>query len=94
MCDVGGQRSKRKCRFECFLIPSSELDQMVGKIDDQCLTESLSIFERIVNNQVFSNVAIILFLNETDLLEEKLQMLSTRDYFLEFEEDSHCLRDV
>ncbi|XP_021104243.1 guanine nucleotide-binding protein subunit alpha-13 isoform X2 [Heterocephalus glaber] len=58
------------------------------------LTESLNIFETIVNNRVFSNVSIILFLNKTDLLEEKVQIVSIKDYFLEFEGDPHCLRDV
>uniref|UniRef100_A0AC11EAW3 G protein subunit alpha 13 n=1 Tax=Ovis aries TaxID=9940 RepID=A0AC11EAW3_SHEEP len=29
-----------------------------------------------------------------DLLEEKVQIVSIKDYFLEFEGDPHCLRDV
>ncbi|CAH6776345.1 Gna13 [Phodopus roborovskii] len=103
MVDVGGQRSERKRWFECFdsvtsilfLVSSSEFDQVL--MEDRLtnrLTESLNIFETIVNNRVFSNVSIILFLNKTDLLEEKVQVVSIKDYFLEFEGDPHCLRDV
>uniref|UniRef100_H9G5Q4 Archaelysin family metallopeptidase 2 n=1 Tax=Anolis carolinensis TaxID=28377 RepID=H9G5Q4_ANOCA len=84
MVDVGGQRSERKRWFECFdsvtsilfLVSSSEFDQVLME-DRQTnrLTESLNIFETIVNNRVFSNVSIILFLNKTDLLEEKVQKM-------------------
>uniref|UniRef100_A0A8B9PC10 G protein subunit alpha 13 n=1 Tax=Apteryx owenii TaxID=8824 RepID=A0A8B9PC10_APTOW len=103
MVDVGGQRSERKRWFECFdsvtsilfLVSSSEFDQVLME-DRQTnrLTESLNIFETIVNNRVFSNVSIILFLNKTDLLEEKVQKVSIKDYFPEFEGDPHCLTDV
>ncbi|KYO30953.1 guanine nucleotide-binding protein subunit alpha-13 [Alligator mississippiensis] len=103
MVDVGGQRSERKRWFECFdsvtsilfLVSSSEFDQVL--MEDRLtnrLTESLNIFETIVNNRVFSNVSIILFLNKTDLLEEKVQKVSIKDYFPEFEGDPHCLTDV
>ncbi|KFP56855.1 Guanine nucleotide-binding protein subunit alpha-13, partial [Cariama cristata] len=103
MVDVGGQRSERKRWFECFdsvtsilfLVSSSEFDQVLME-DRQTnrLTESLNIFETIVNNRVFSNVSIILFLNKTDLLEEKVQKVSIKDYFPEFEGNPHCLIDV
>ena len=59
------------------------------------LKESLDIFEVIVNNSYFTNVSIILFLNKTDLLEEKVEhgvLLST--YFPEFQGDSLNLADV
>ncbi|XP_070793832.1 guanine nucleotide-binding protein subunit alpha-13 isoform X1 [Pituophis catenifer annectens] len=103
MVDVGGQRSERKRWFECFdsvtsilfLVSSSEFDQVL--MEDRLtnrLTESLNIFETIVNNRVFSNVSIILFLNKTDLLEEKVQKVSIKDYFEEFEGDPHNLTDV
>ncbi|XP_015665852.1 guanine nucleotide-binding protein subunit alpha-13 [Protobothrops mucrosquamatus] len=103
MVDVGGQRSERKRWFECFdsvtsilfLVSSSEFDQVL--MEDRLtnrLTESLNIFETIVNNRVFSNVSIILFLNKTDLLEEKVQKVSIKDYFPDFEGDPHNLTDV
>ncbi|KAG2460775.1 GNA13 protein, partial [Polypterus senegalus] len=103
MVDVGGQRSERKRWFECFdsvtsilfLVSSSEFDQVLME-DRQTnrLTESLNIFETIVNNRVFSNVSIILFLNKTDLLEEKVKIVDIKDYFPEYTGDSHSLNDV
>ncbi|XP_052467292.1 guanine nucleotide-binding protein subunit alpha-13 isoform X2 [Carassius gibelio] len=103
MVDVGGQRSERKRWFECFdsvtsilfLVSSSEYDQVLME-DRQTnrLTESLSIFETIVNNRVFASVSIILFLNKTDLLEEKVKNVNIKDYFPEFTGDPHNLPDV
>ncbi|KPP71342.1 Guanine nucleotide-binding protein subunit alpha-13-like [Scleropages formosus] len=103
MVDVGGQRSERRRWFECFdsvtsilfLVSSSEFDQVLME-DRQTnrLTESLNIFETIVNNRVFSNVSIILFLNKTDLLEEKVRTVAIKDYFPEYEGEPHNLADV
>ncbi|XP_008328699.1 guanine nucleotide-binding protein subunit alpha-13b [Cynoglossus semilaevis] len=103
MVDVGGQRSERRRWFECFdsvtsilfLVSSSEYDQVLME-DRQTnrLSESLNIFETIVNNRVFSNVSIILFLNKTDLLEEKVKQVSIKDYFSEFSGDPTSLADV
>ncbi|KAM9394381.1 guanine nucleotide-binding protein subunit alpha-13b [Pholidichthys leucotaenia] len=103
MVDVGGQRSERRRWFECFdsvtsilfLVSSSEYDQVLME-DRQTnrLSESLNIFETIVNNRVFSNVSIILFLNKTDLLEQKVKQVSIKDYFPEFSGDSTSLADV
>ncbi|XP_051995972.1 guanine nucleotide-binding protein subunit alpha-13b [Xyrauchen texanus] len=103
MVDVGGQRSERRRWFECFesvtsilfLVSSSEYDQVLME-DRQTnrLMESLNIFETIVNNRVFSNVSIILFLNKTDLLEEKVKTVAIKDYFQEYTGQPHCLADV
>ncbi|XP_034021307.1 guanine nucleotide-binding protein subunit alpha-13 isoform X2 [Thalassophryne amazonica] len=103
MVDVGGQRSERRRWFECFdsvtsilfLVSSSEYDQVLME-DRQTnrLSESLNIFETIVNNRVFSNVSIILFLNKTDLLEEKVKQVSIRDYFPQFSGEPTSLADV
>ncbi|XP_028841148.1 guanine nucleotide-binding protein subunit alpha-13b [Denticeps clupeoides] len=103
MVDVGGQRSERRRWFECFdsvtsilfLVSSSEFDQVLME-DRQTnrLMESLNIFETIVNNRVFSNVSIILFLNKTDLLEEKVKTVAIKDYFPEYTGDPHNLQDV
>ncbi|XP_056309848.1 guanine nucleotide-binding protein subunit alpha-13b [Danio aesculapii] len=103
MVDVGGQRSERRRWFECFdsvtsilfLVSSSEYDQVLME-DRQTnrLMESLNIFETIVNNRVFSNVSIILFLNKTDLLEEKVRTVAIKDYFAEFTGDPYSLQDV
>ena len=58
------------------------------------LRESLNIFETIVNNRVFVNVSIILFLNKTDLLEEKVKTVVLGDYFPDYAGVEHSLRDV
>uniref|UniRef100_A0A3Q3XFD3 Uncharacterized protein n=1 Tax=Mola mola TaxID=94237 RepID=A0A3Q3XFD3_MOLML len=103
MVDVGGQRSERRRWFECFdsvtsilfLVSSSEYDQVLME-DRQTnrLRESLNIFETIVNNRVFVNVSIILFLNKTDLLEEKVMSVPLKDYFPEYTGPEHSLSDV
>ncbi|XP_074519133.1 guanine nucleotide-binding protein subunit alpha-13-like [Halichoeres trimaculatus] len=103
MVDVGGQRSERRRWFECFdsvtsilfLVSSSEYDQVLME-DRQTnrLRESLDIFEAIVNNRVFINVSIILFLNKTDLLEEKVKSVAIKDYFPEYSGPEHSLPDI
>nr|XP_046224524.1 guanine nucleotide-binding protein subunit alpha-13-like [Oncorhynchus gorbuscha] len=103
MVDVGGQRSERRRWFECFdsvtsilfLVSSSEYDQVLME-DRQTnrLRESLNIFETIVNNRVFLAVSIILFLNKTDLLEEKVSNISLKKYFPEYTGPDHSLPDV
>ncbi|XP_063224998.1 guanine nucleotide-binding protein subunit alpha homolog [Bacillus rossius redtenbacheri] len=103
--DVGGQRSQRQKWFQCFdsvtsilfLVSSSEFDQVL--LEDRRtnrLEESRNIFDTIVNNRVFQSVSIILFLNKTDLLAEKVRSRETdvRLYFPDFAGDPHSLRDV
>ena len=58
------------------------------------LVESMNIFETIVNNKLFLNVSIILFLNKTDLLVEKIRMADIRKNFPEFRGDPRRLEDV
>lgn len=101
--DVGGQRSQRQRWFQCFedvtsilfLASSSEFDQVL--FEDRRtnrLLESCNIFDTIVNNQAFSHISIILFLNKTDLLEEKVPVVDISDYFPQFRGDPHSLKDV
>ncbi|XP_064606328.1 guanine nucleotide-binding protein subunit alpha-12-like [Liolophura sinensis] len=101
--DVGGQRSQRQKWFQCFegvtsilfLVSSSEFDQVL--LEDRKtnrLVESCNVFETIVNNKSFTKVSIILFLNKTDLLEEKVKHVNITDYFPEFEGDPHRVEDV
>lgn len=93
--DVGGQRSQRQKWFQCFesvtsilfLVSSSEFDQVL--VEDRKtnrLEESRNIFDTIVNNVIFQSVSIILFLNKTDLLVEKLSKKETdiSQYFPSF----------
>lgn len=101
--DVGGQRSQREKWFQCFegvtsilfLASSSEFDQTL--LEDRRtnrLTESLNIFEVIVNNKAFASVSIILFLNKSDLLEEKIRRSNIKHWFPNFEGDPENLLDV
>ncbi|XP_058496950.1 guanine nucleotide-binding protein subunit alpha-12a [Solea solea] len=103
MVDVGGQRSQRQKWFQCFdgitsilfMVSSSEYDQVL--MEDRRtnrLVESMNIFETIVNNKLFLNVSIILFLNKTDLLVEKIRTVDIRKYFPEFRGDPRRLEDV
>ena len=103
MVDVGGQRSQRAKWFQCFdevtsilfLVSSSAYDQVL--MEDRTtnrLVESCNIFETIVNNKFFANVSIILFLNKTDLLMEKIRYANIKDYFPAFQGDPRKLEDV
>ncbi|XP_072240865.1 guanine nucleotide-binding protein subunit alpha-12a [Leuresthes tenuis] len=103
MVDVGGQRSQRQKWFQCFdgitsilfMVSSSEYDQVL--MEDRRtnrLVESMNIFETIVNNKLFLNVSIILFLNKTDLLVDKIRTVDIRKYFPEFRGDPRRLEDV
>ena len=101
--DVGGQRSQRQKWYQCFdgvtailfLVSSSEFDQVL--MEDRKtnrFVESCNIFETIVNNKTFCEVSIILFLNKTDLLEQKVKDVNICDYFPQFQGDPHRLEDV
>lgn len=101
--DVGGQRSQRQRWFLCFenvtsilfLASSSEFDQVL--FEDRRtnrLIESCNIFRTIVNNKTFSHISIILFLNKTDLLEEKIAVVDIREYFPHFRGDPCSLKEV
>ncbi|KAF3687883.1 Guanine nucleotide-binding protein subunit alpha-12 [Channa argus] len=103
MVDVGGQRSQRQKWFQCFdgitsilfMVSSSEYDQVL--MEDRRtnrLVESMNIFETIVNNKLFLNVSIILFLNKTDLLVEKIRRVDIHKNFPEFRGDPRRLEDV
>jgi len=91
--DVGGQRSQREKWMQCFesvtsilfLAAGSEFDQVLLE-DRQTnrLKEAMTIFDVIVNNRVFSNTSIIVFLNKCDLLEEKIQTTNLSTHFPDF----------
>jgi guanine nucleotide-binding protein subunit alpha len=48
------------------------------------LHESLTLFESIVNSQWFSQTALLLFLNKTDVFQEKLITSPLEKYFPDF----------
>lgn len=102
--DVGGQRSQRQKWFQCFdgivtailfLFASNEYDQVI--LEDKKtnrVVESIALFETIVNNKFFSNIALILFLNKTDLLIEKLPKSDFTNYFPDFTGDRFDAKQV
>ncbi|CEF60383.1 G-protein alpha subunit, group 12 family and Guanine nucleotide binding protein (G-protein), alpha subunit family and G protein alpha subunit, helical insertion domain and P-loop containing nucleoside triphosphate hydrolase domain-containing protein [Strongyloides ratti] len=101
--DVGGQRSQRQKWFQCFqditamlfMVASSEYDQVIYE-DRRTnrLVESRSIFETVVNNKCLKNAGVILFLNKTDILKEKLPQSNIKNYFADFKGDPLKLNDV
>lgn len=101
--DVGGHRSQRQMWYRCFDVmrsilffaASNEFDQFVSDEQRQNrLVESMDIFELICNNKALVNVSVILFLNKTDLLAEKIVNSSIADYFPVFSGNPHSLTDV
>ncbi|KAG9281845.1 guanine nucleotide-binding protein subunit alpha-11-like [Astyanax mexicanus] len=90
MVDVGGQRSERKKWIHCFenvtsiifLVALSEYDQvLLENPNENRMEESLALFKTIITYPWFQNTSIILFLNKTDLLQEKILKSNLADYF-------------
>ncbi|KAF3700148.1 Guanine nucleotide-binding protein G(o) subunit alpha [Channa argus] len=79
--DVGGQRSERRKWLSCFdsiqavvfVVALSSYDMTL--MEDPSvnrLQESLELFTSISANTVFRNTSMILFMNKTDLFQEKI----------------------
>ena len=90
MYDVGGQRSERKKWIHCFdnvtailfVISVAEYDQMLEEDHTVSrMTESLSLFENIINNDYFKQKPIITFFNKKDLFEEKIKRKGIKQVF-------------
>lgn len=84
MYDVGGQRNERKKWIHCFedvtavifVAALSEYDQSL--FEDTAtnrMTEAISLFDDICNNQTFAASSMILFLNKKDLFAEKINLI-------------------
>ncbi|ORY35418.1 guanine nucleotide binding protein, alpha subunit [Naematelia encephala] len=82
MFDVGGQRSERRKWASCFegcqavLFLASLADYNQGILEDTSsngMLESLLLFESIVNSQWFVKTSIILFMNKSDILMDKIR---------------------
>jgi len=93
MVDVGGQRSERRKWIHCFenvtsimfLVALSEYDQVLFESENENrMEESKALFKTIITYPWFQQSSIILFLNKTDLLEEKIQKSDLANYFPEF----------
>jgi len=82
LVDVGGQRSERKKWIHCFedvtavlfCVAISEFDQVLYEDSNvNRMAESLKLFHEICTSKWFGHVAIILFLNKSDLFQEKIE---------------------
>lgn len=91
--DVGGQRGERKKWIHCFekvtsvifLASLSEYDQTLFESrHENRLRESRALFKTIIEYECFEEACFILFLNKTDLLEEKIARSDLKDYFPEY----------
>ncbi|XP_036385101.1 guanine nucleotide-binding protein subunit alpha-11-like isoform X2 [Megalops cyprinoides] len=93
MVDVGGQRSERRKWIHCFekvtsiifLVALSEYDQVLSESSNENrMEESKALFRTIISYPWFHESSVILFLNKTDLLEEKITQSHLTDYFPEY----------
>ena len=85
--DVGGQRNERKKwmhQFDSvtsviFVASLSEYDQALFEdASMNRLTEALDLFADVANSKWFVNSSIILFLNKSDLFEQKIAHVDLR----------------
>ncbi|XP_071776608.1 guanine nucleotide-binding protein subunit alpha-15.1 [Centroberyx gerrardi] len=88
--DVGGQKSERRKWIHCFenvtslifLASLSEYDQVLEEREtDNRMHESLALFYTTIHSPWFLNTSIILFLNKTDILADKIQTSDLQKYF-------------
>mmetsp|Transcript_15464 Transcript_15464/g.23182 ORF Transcript_15464/g.23182 Transcript_15464/m.23182 type:complete len:350 (+) Transcript_15464:38-1087(+) len=81
MVDVGGQRSERKKWIHCFqdvnslifCVALSEYD--MNLFEDESVNrmyESIELYEEIVTSNWFRDTPVILFLNKSDIFQEKI----------------------
>ncbi|XP_004714446.1 guanine nucleotide-binding protein subunit alpha-15 [Echinops telfairi] len=92
--DVGGQKSERKKWIHCFenvialiyLASLSEYDQCLEENNrENRMKESLALFGTILELPWFKSTSVILFLNKTDILEEKIPNSHLATYFPSFQ---------
>jgi GTPase SAR1 family protein len=78
--DVGGQRNERRKWIHSFedvsaiiyMCAISEYDQKLFEdLETNRLTEAFTLFESVLRMQWFKKTTIILFLNKSDLFEQK-----------------------
>lgn len=98
MFDVGGQRNERKKWIHCFenvtavifVAAISEYDQVLYEDENtNRMVEALNLFEEICNSRWFRDTSMILFLNKRDLFAEKIQKVSLRVCFPDYDGDDN-----
>ncbi|XP_068599282.1 guanine nucleotide-binding protein subunit alpha-14-like [Brachionichthys hirsutus] len=91
--DVGGQKSERRKWIHCFedvtslifLASLSEYDQVLEERETiNRMQESLALFYTTIHSPWFLNTSIILFLNKTDILADKIRNSDLQRYFPSF----------
>ncbi|XBW35239.1 hypothetical protein QEN19_000803 [Hanseniaspora menglaensis] len=98
ICDVGGQRIQRKNWIYCFsnvsiiifCVSLSDYDRPL-KEDSKvnALSESIELFDSIVNSKWFVNTQVMLFLNKIDLFLQKLPNSPIKNYLPDYEGDDN-----
>jgi len=96
--DVGGQRSERKKWLQCFAavtavifcVALNEYDEKL--FEDHTvnrMTEAIQLFREVVNNKFFNDprepTSIIIFLNKSDLFEQKIKKIPLTSLFPEYQ---------
>ncbi|XP_069006488.1 guanine nucleotide-binding protein subunit alpha-14-like [Embiotoca jacksoni] len=101
--DVGGQKSERRKWIHCFenvtslifLASLSEYDQFLEERETiNRMKESLALFYTTIHSPWFLNTSIILFLNKTDILADKIQTSDLQKYFPNFTGKRQDLEDA
>jgi len=82
LVDVGGQRSERRKWVVCFqdvtavifCVALSEYNLKCYEDNEtNRMLESINLFKEIVNSKWFNDIPLILFLNKSDLLEQRIK---------------------
>ncbi|KAF1385751.1 hypothetical protein PFLUV_G00111040 [Perca fluviatilis] len=101
--DVGGQKSERRKWIHCFenvtslifLASLSEYDQVLEERETiNRMHESLALFYTTIHSPWFLNTSIILFLNKTDILADKVLTSDLQKYFPSFTGKRHDAEDA
>jgi len=93
LIDVGGQRSERRKWIHCFsevtaiifCLALSEYNLVLEEDPTvNRMHESLQLFKEICNSEWFMKVALILFLNKSDLFQEKITKVNLDKCFPDY----------
>jgi len=95
LVDVGGQRSERRKWIHCFdevtaiffIVAISEFDQKIREDETtNRMREAFHLFQEVCAYETFSKTSIILFLNKSDLFEEKIgRLVKMSDFLTEYQ---------
>jgi GTPase SAR1 family protein len=96
LVDVGGQRSERRKWLHCFddvtsVIFLAALDEYDMRLEEDNSTnrleESLRLFSEVTASNFFQPTSWILFLNKSDLFEQKIKKVPLSSFFTEIPEE-------